>query len=150
MVFLNSVYLLLMSFFLGELIGPLPHESHEEFLKVPRLQWCCIWFFSCTLFKPNQDFPYSLSKILWCFSVPSWMSSCCMSSKVISDSANYKPPGSSVHGILQARILEWVAIPFSRGSSQCRGWTWVSCIAGRFFIIWDTGEAWISRMLHKF
>ena len=46
------------------------------------------------------------------------------------------PPGSSVHGILQARILEWVASPFSRGSSQPRGQIWVSCIAGRFFIIW--------------
>ena len=44
--------------------------------------------------------------------------------------------GSSVHGILQARILEWVAIPFSRGSSWPRDWTWVSCIAGRFFAIW--------------
>ena len=43
------------------------------------------------------------------------------------------PPGSSVRGILQARILEWVAIPFSRGSSLPRDRTWVSCIAGRFF-----------------
>ena len=42
-------------------------------------------------------------------------------------------PGSSVHGILQAGILEWVAIPFSRGSSRPRDWTQVSCIAGRFF-----------------
>ena len=40
------------------------------------------------------------------------------------------PPDSSVHGVLQARILEWVAIPFSRRSSQSRDWTWVSCIAG--------------------
>ena len=39
-------------------------------------------------------------------------------------------PGSSVHGILQTRILEWVGIPFSRGFSQHRDWTWVSCIAG--------------------
>ena len=39
-------------------------------------------------------------------------------------------PSSSVHGILQARILEWVAVPFSRGSSQPRDWTQVSCIAG--------------------
>ena len=45
------------------------------------------------------------------------------------------PPGSSVHGILQARILEWVDIPFSRGSSQPRDLTLVSCIAGRFFTI---------------
>ena len=42
-------------------------------------------------------------------------------------------PGSSVHGISQARILEWVAISFSRGSSQPRDRTRVSCIAGRFF-----------------
>ena len=49
-------------------------------------------------------------------------------------------PGSSVHGILQARILEWLTIPFSRGSSQPRGWIHGSCIAGGFFIIWATRE----------
>ena len=43
------------------------------------------------------------------------------------------PMDYTVHGILQARILEPVAIPFSRGSSQPRDGTWVSCIAGRFF-----------------
>ena len=47
---------------------------------------------------------------------------------------------SSVHGILQARILEWVAISFSRVSSWPRDWTWVSCIAHRFFTIWATRE----------
>ena len=47
----------------------------------------------------------------------------------------HRPPGSSVHGILQARILEWVAMPSSRGSFQPRDRTWVSCIAGRFFTI---------------
>ena len=52
-------------------------------------------------------------------------------------------PGSSVHGILQARILEWVAISFSRGSSQPRDWTQVSCIAGRCFNLWATREALI-------
>ena len=46
------------------------------------------------------------------------------------------PPGSSVHGILQARILEWVATLFSRESSWPRNWAWVSCIADRFFTIW--------------
>jgi len=45
------------------------------------------------------------------------------------------PPGFSVHGILQARILEWVAIPFSRGSSQPRDQTQVSHIAGGFFTV---------------
>ena len=42
-------------------------------------------------------------------------------------------PSSSVHGISQARMLEWVAISFSRGSSQLRNWTHLSCIAGGFF-----------------
>ena len=50
-------------------------------------------------------------------------------------------PGSSVHGILQARTLEWVALPSSRGSSPVRDWMWVSCIAGGFFTIWATREA---------
>ena len=50
-------------------------------------------------------------------------------------------PGSSVHGILQARILEWVAIPFSRESSKPRDQTQVSCTAGSFFTSWATREA---------
>ena len=51
------------------------------------------------------------------------------------------PPGSSVWGILQARILEGVAIPFSRESSQPRDWTQVSSIAGGFFTNWATRVA---------
>ena len=43
-------------------------------------------------------------------------------------SVDCSPPGSSVHGISQARILEWVAISYSKGSSQPRDWTWLSCI----------------------
>ena len=50
-------------------------------------------------------------------------------------------PVSSVYGIFQARTLEWVAITFSRGSSQPRDQTWVSCIAGRCFTVWPTREA---------
>ena len=49
------------------------------------------------------------------------------------DPMDCSPPGSSVHEIFQARILEWVAISFSRGSSGPRNWTRVSCTAGRFF-----------------
>ena len=51
------------------------------------------------------------------------------------------PPDSSVHGISQKRILEWLAIPFFRGSFQPRDPTWVSRIAGRFFTIMATREA---------
>ena len=53
------------------------------------------------------------------------------------------PLGSSVHGIFQARILEWVAIAFSRGSSQPRDWTWVSCIGRWLLYHWAIGEAQI-------
>ena len=62
------------------------------------------------------------------------MSSCC-------DPMDWGPPGSSFLGILLARILEWVAISFSRGSSQARDQTWVSHIAGRLFTVWATKEA---------
>ena len=54
----------------------------------------------------------------------------------LSDPMDCNLPGSSVHGILQARTLEWVAYPFCRGSSQRRNWTGVSCIAGGFFTNW--------------
>ena len=46
---------------------------------------------------------------------------------------DFSPPGSFVHGILQASILEWAAMPSSRGSSQPRNWTFGSCTASRFF-----------------
>ena len=58
------------------------------------------------------------------------------------DPKDCSPSGSSVHGILQARILEWVAIPFSRGSSWLRDQTLISRIIGRFFTVWATREAW--------
>ena len=76
-----------------------------------------------------------------------WLSRCLVGPKknkvaqsclTLWDSMDYSPPRSSVHGIFQARILERVAIPFSRGSSQPRNQTRVSCIAGRFFTIWAT------------
>ena len=59
----------------------------------------------------------------------------------LGDHVNYSPPGSSVHGILQAKILGLVAIPFSRETSQPKDGTWVSHIAGRFFTVCDTREA---------
>ena len=59
----------------------------------------------------------------------------------VCDPMDCSPPGSSVPEIFQARILEWVAISFSKGSSQPRDRTQVSCTAGRFFTNWATGEA---------
>ena len=62
------------------------------------------------------------------------------------DPMDCSPPGSSVHSIFQARILEWVAISFSRGSSQPRDQTQVSCRAGRFFTDWATTENLMEDM----
>ena len=59
----------------------------------------------------------------------------------VCDPMDCSPPGFPVHGILQARILEWVAISYSRGSSQLRDQTWVFHITGTFFIFWATREA---------
>ena len=59
----------------------------------------------------------------------------------LGDPMDCSPPDSSAHEILQARILEWVVIPFSKGSSQLRDGTRTSCIVSRFFTVWATREA---------
>ena len=65
------------------------------------------------------------------------------------DPMDYRPPGSSVHKILKARILEWAAIPFSRGSSSFRDQTQVSCVScsdRQILYHWATWEAlWYSN-----
>ena len=64
------------------------------------------------------------------------------------DPTDCSSSGSSAHGILQARILEWTVIPFSRGSSWPRDWTRVSWITGRFFTVWATGKSSLCRVHH--
>ena len=68
------------------------------------------------------------------------------SSPTLCDPMNCSPSGSSAHGILQARILEWIAISFSRGSSPLRDQTLFFCISGRFFTVWVTREAQFSSV----
>ena len=65
---------------------------------------------------------------------------------ILCDPMDCSPPGSSVHGLLQARILQWVALPFSRGSSWLRDQTCVFYVAGRFFTAWANREyqQWIK------
>ena len=69
------------------------------------------------------------------------------SCRTLCDPMDSSLPGSAVHGIFQARILEWAAISFSRGSSQPRDQTCVSCIADRRFTIWATREAHFDKMI---
>ena len=68
--------------------------------------------------------------------IPTPLAGCTELSRTLCDPMDCSRPGSSVHGILQARILEWVVMPSSRESSQPREWTQVSCTAGRFFTSW--------------
>ena len=90
----------------------------------------------------NSRFP-PLKKWKWqevCYLLPACVCACLIaqSCRTICDPMNSGPPDSSVHGILQARILEWVAIPLSRELPQPRDQTWVSCIAGGFFTVGAT------------
>ena len=85
--------------------------------------------------------------ILLCFSnnllldLLLWLCLVTQSCSTLCNTMDCSPPGSSVHGVLQARLLECVAIPSYRGSSQPRDQTPVSCIAGRFFTVWASREA---------
>ena len=60
--------------------------------------------------------------------------------RFLCDTRGYSPPGSFVHGISRVRILQWVAIPFSRGSSWPRDQTHTSCIGRRILYRWATGK----------
>ena len=76
-----------------------------------------------------------------------WRAQLLQSCPTLFDLIDCSPPGPSAHGILQARLLQWVAMPFSRGSSRPRDWTCiscVSCIARRFFPHWAAWEALAS------
>ena len=82
----------------------------------------------------GQDNPLQYSSLENPMDRGAWQTTVCVCS-VMSNSLQPHGRGSSVHGILQARILEWVAISFSRGSSPPRDGTWVCCIAGGPFTI---------------
>ena len=73
----------------------------------------------------------------------------CSASPTLCNPVNFSPPCSSIHGIFQARVLEWVAISFSRRSSGPRDWTQVSCTAGRFFTHWATREALMVQLINN-
>ena len=98
-----------------------------------RLCWCRVY---ASALSPGCPLPHLTAVCLFCTSPP-WLA---CSRQGVSGSLRglglCSPPGSSVGGISQARTLEWVAIPFSRGSSRPGGQTRVSCLTGRFFTSW--------------
>ena len=89
-------------------------------------------------FKAFRTFPWYFSSVL-----------VAQLSLTLSDLTDYSLPGFSVHRILQARMLEWIAISFSRGSSQPRDRNLISCTAIRFFTIWATGISYYPRKEHN-
>ena len=70
-----------------------------------------------------------------------WVSEVAQSCLTLCDPMDCSLPHSSIHGIFQARVLEWIAISFSRGPSRPRDQIEVSCVAGRRFNLWATREA---------
>ena len=119
------------------------HKSHNQELAEPGFK---SRFFDSS---PWCFYPITLSSVdlldLWasktCNSQPRSRTQLSKTQVTQSCQTLCDPVDYTVCGILQARILEWVAFPFSRGSSQPRDWTQVSCIAGGFFTNWAIREA---------
>ena len=122
-------------------VGESPHEENGAAWPTARTQLCewghpeiprIIWVVSA-ITTWNIDRHASWTEWIWIHFAQSCLT--------LRDPMDCSLPGSSVHGSLQARIQEWVASPFSRGSSQPRDWTLVSPITGRFFTVWVSREA---------
>ena len=122
---------------LWDWMDEIDNRKEPGFSRDPKSKACP----SFPLWSPTHPFIPAQTLLMGCVCVCVCV---CVSYSVMSDSLqplDCSLPGSSVHGILQARILEKVAIFFSRGSSWPRDWTGVSYITGRFIIIWVRLEA---------
>ena len=100
-----------------------------------------------------HDLPYWITVFSYCnyfcihlYESESEVTQSCLT---LCDPMDCSLPGFPVHGVFQARVLEWVAISFSRGSFWPRDRTQVSCIAGRCFTLWATREYYITIGLSK-
>ena len=114
-----------------------PYSAKCKMLSI----FCCMY----VLFVVNNSLLWRGTGLQFVYTQFYTMSCVCVlatqSSPTLWEAMDYSPAGSSVHGIFQTRILVWVAIPFSRGTSQPRDRSQVSSIAGKFFTIWVTRKA---------
>ena len=108
-----------LCFGINQSIGTTIWKAIKILLLLPTTHLFKAWFCSCV---------WMLKSLLLC--------------QTLCDPMDYSPPGSSVHGILQARILKWVAMPSSRGSSWPRDWTCISCIGRWILYHWATSVGW--------
>ena len=98
---------------------------------------CIVSLLTCSKYKHNREWGIIKQTATHSFC-------CCLVTKLcptLCNSMDWSPPGSSGNGIIPARLLEWVAISFSRGSSWPRYWTCVSCIGRLILYQWATWEA---------
>ena len=99
-------------------------------------EWYWLWYSKCCQKSRSVFHPEAVQKCrisVFCM--------CAQLHLTLCNAMDCSPPGLPVHGIPQASILEWVAMPFSRGSSWPRDWTRVSCIGRQIFYHWATWEA---------
>ena len=143
-------------------------SSVQEVLQAGILEWVAM--FSSRSFSPPRDLNSHLLHLSHCqagflpLKPPGKSKRCCkvkwtelkwsevaQSCLTLCDPVDCSLPGSSAHGILHARILEWVAISFSRGSSRPKDWTCISCIADGFFTVWATKETpyWCKPVINS-
>ena len=123
--------------------SPDPRCRNSVTLHMNQTAWSC--FISWVQHRENQTEPASSKAARFhLFFFLCTLAKLLQSCQTLCDPMDSSWPGSSVHGILQARILEWVAIPSSKGSFWPRNRThisYISCIAGGFFTHWTTWEA---------
>ena len=134
----NSVYL-----------NKLKMEFHIPYCYL-KIKFLRLWKFSFTMKNSTYHFNFKHKnhhRVPYCSYLliralkQKWTSEVAQSCPTLCNPMGCSLPGSSIHGIFQAKVLEWLAISFSRGSSQPRDWTQVSHIAGRCFTVWATKEA---------
>ena len=133
----NSFYKYFSICSYGVSVPCLPGHRGSSTREVGKRKWRESSFLLSMTWKSHTPLPFLWREVKVVQSCPAFC-----------DPMDYSPPGSSVCGTLQAGILEWVAIPFSRGPSWPRYRALVSHIAGRFFTIWRHQES--PQLSHNF
>ena len=131
--------------YLAEIEGELPKYFYVISYPFPSARgkrlFSEFFFFFFFCIEAREDWLFGGSNRGSCNTLPGMWCVMSLSHVRLFDPMDYGPLGSSVHGILQARILEWVAIPFSRGFFWLRGWILISCNTSTFLNIWATMKA---------
>ena len=116
----------------------------EQLFTQPHLHWNLEPLAILWTSPTSSRFQVFVPAVLFCFLITGWskakQSEVSQLCPTLCDPMDCSLPCSSIHGIFQARVLEWVAISFSRGSSWPRDWTWVFRAVGRRFTFWATRE----------